>query len=104
MPVALEIDEAEAVLVEHAEKARRSVAMLDIRLAVAARRGQKEAVARRDECREIRRDAVAAGIEGFQIAVAVAGAEAVLGLLDRRGEGEAGEASLHYLNCTLTIS
>jgi hypothetical protein len=91
LPVALEIDEAEAALVENTEEARRPAAVLDIGLAVPARRGEKEAVARGDEGREIRRDPVAAGIDGLEIAVAGAGAEAALGLLDRRGEGEAGE-------------
>ena len=43
LPVAREIGKADGLLIEHLEEARRPAAMLDVRLAVLARRGEEDA-------------------------------------------------------------
>ena len=86
LPVAGKIGKGDRLVVEHVQEAGRAAAMLDVGLAVGARRRQEHAGLGGDEGSEVRRDGCAPAAALFHRGIAVPRALALLDRLDRRRE------------------
>ena len=94
LPVAPKIGEADRLLIKHLEEARRPAAMLDVRLAVLARRGEEDARLRFDERRKIRRDPRLPGALLLHRRIGLPRSLARLRRLYRCGEGDIARVAL----------
>src|SRR5262245_41297694 len=86
LAVAGKVDEADGLVVEHAQEAWRPAAMLDVGLPVGVDGGQKDAGLRLDEARKVGRDAGLPSAALLHACIAMAGPLSGLHRLDGRRE------------------